>query len=95
MGTLSGVWISDNDGDTWAASNIGIPASSMLVTALFVNAPKIYAGTQDGVFVSADNGVNWHPLGTLPSGSLVQAFTVFQGKLFVGLYAKGVRSHAL
>jgi photosystem II stability/assembly factor-like uncharacterized protein len=58
LGAKDGLYISDNNGESWTAQNKGIGAN--LTRAITISkARSIFAGTSSGIFRSIDNGVNW------------------------------------
>jgi hypothetical protein len=85
----AGVFRSVNNGATWSASNSGLSSLGQYVYALTVNGSTIFAGTQDGVYRSADNGFSWIQVG-LSNGSLVLSFAVSGTNLFAGTLGGGV-----
>ncbi len=65
-GTASdGVYASQDSGQSWERRSTGLEGKSLTVWALAVGSDghTLYAGTGDGVFVSADDGRQWLPLG--------------------------------
>jgi len=54
-----GLYLSTNNGATWAQSNIDLLGGGYPVLALTVNDTNIFAGTNDGVYLSTDNGINF------------------------------------
>jgi photosystem II stability/assembly factor-like uncharacterized protein len=85
----SGMLFSWDRGRTWSVVNGFHPKK--VRTILCLN-ESIYAGTdEEGVFASRDRGETWIPLTRgLPSGSQVFALGTMKGKLFAGLYSKGL-----
>lgn len=58
LGAKDGLYVSDNNGESWTAQNKGMGAN--LIRALTISkARSIFAGTSSGIFRSIDNGVNW------------------------------------
>jgi photosystem II stability/assembly factor-like uncharacterized protein len=51
-----GVYVSTDGGNSWAASNTGLPAD--WVECLYTDGATIYAGTK-GVYSSSNNGLSW------------------------------------
>ena len=67
-----------------------------LINALAVNGDSIYAGTNSGVFFSANDGATWKQLGTGLPGMSVNALVVSDTCLFAGTQGAGVwRLHLL
>jgi photosystem II stability/assembly factor-like uncharacterized protein len=57
-GTYSGIYISTNDGKTWAQINNGLTSISISSLAFIGN--YIFAGTRDsGIFISTNEGQKW------------------------------------
>ncbi len=54
----TGVHLSSDDGNSWAAVNNGLTDSTS-VGDLVISGSNIFAGTNSGVFLSSDNGSNW------------------------------------
>jgi hypothetical protein len=63
--TISSVYKSMNNGNTWEASSNGLP-NDILVFSIAVNHQKperIYLGTSEGVYRSTDSGTRWFKTG--------------------------------
>jgi photosystem II stability/assembly factor-like uncharacterized protein len=86
---IGGVLVSSDGGVTWVV-NVGAPFRK--VRALLARDGALYAGTDaEGVFVSRDSGRSWVSISPgLPSGGQVFALAVLKGKVFAGLYSKGL-----
>ncbi len=53
-----GVFITNNNGNSWSAANNGL--TNLFVPTLAVSGSNVFAGTYgDGVFISANNGSSW------------------------------------
>ncbi len=76
------IYRSTNRGDSWAASRVGPPLSSR-VNALAVDETRSYAGTDDGILVSSDNGVTWSRTVMGPSHR-IQALLAIRGTVYAG-----------
>jgi len=68
----SGVFYSDNGGDTWTRST-GLGATALRVNSISNINPTsaityLLANTSNGIYKSTDNGVSWAALPTSPSG---------------------------
>lgn len=79
-----------SDGNTWAFA--GAPAEPGIESLLWLG-NSLYAGTHNGVFVSADEGASWTSAGTgLSTGScafaLTQAFGYIYAATSQGIYRK-------
>lgn len=57
-GTSQGVYLSTDNGVTWAAVNNGL-AAARSTTSLSVVGTTIFASTSDGLYVSSNNGTSW------------------------------------
>jgi hypothetical protein len=82
-----GILVSADQGASWTASS-GFPAQK--VRSLLADGERLYAGTDaDGVWVtSADR---WLPMREgLPPHAQIFALSTVQGRLFAGLYGRGL-----
>jgi ligand-binding sensor domain-containing protein len=68
-GTGAGVFLSTNNGTSWAEVNTGLTNHS--VSALAVSGTNLFASTEGGVFLSTDNGTSWSRAST-PFGGFSQ-----------------------
>ncbi len=84
-----------NYGESWAKITNGIPASALSYTKIIIEDPVrqglLYAGTENAIYVSFDDGENWQPIqNDLPhapvSGIVVQEHF---NDLVVGTYGRG------
>ena len=84
-----GLIVSGNAGANWASVS-NLPTRN--IRSLLSFHGILYVGCDsDGVYASADEGKNWTPMRTgLPQQAQVFAMTMHQGKLFAGLYSKGL-----
>ena len=85
----SGIVVSHDGGGTWAVK-AGAPFSK--IRSLLADADALYAGTDaQGVFVSGDGGHSWAAMNDgLPSGAQVFSLVGLKGRVFAGLYGKGL-----
>jgi hypothetical protein len=76
----NGVFTSTNGGDTWSASNNGLPqtSSSYFVRSVGRNATHLFAGTHSGIYRSANGGSTW----SVANGTLAASNTIFANKFF-------------
>ncbi len=81
------IYRSTNNGASWQAAEVGPPLSKR-VNALAVDVAKSYAGTDEGVFVSSDNGRTWSRAAMGPSHR-VQSLVAGHGAVYAGT-ARGV-----
>lgn len=81
-GTIYGVYLSTDNGITWAGVS---PQSD--VYALAVSGTNVFAGTEgDGVFLSTDNGTRWNPVNFgLPISASVRSLSIVGTNLFAGI----------
>lgn len=85
----SGILVSADEGESWVR-NAAFPSKK--VRCLLAHERKLYAGTDaDGVFVLDGDGQVWtHLRQELPAHAQVFALSVVAGRLFAGLYSKGL-----
>jgi photosystem II stability/assembly factor-like uncharacterized protein len=58
-----GIFLSDNDGDSWTAANNGLSGRGLLINTIFPNNNNVFVGTYGaGIFLSKNNGVSWSPM---------------------------------
>ncbi len=83
----SGIYRSDNNGQSWVAKNNGIENLFISsVQAFAVKGNLIFAGILDGVYLSSNNGESWIAVNNgLPENSWVTSFAVSGNNIFVGL----------
>jgi len=83
-GTVGGgVYLSTNNGTSWAAVNNGFPSSDVM--ALAVSGTNLFAGTDDGgVYLSTNNGTSWTVVNNGLTNSYVLALEVNGTNLFAG-----------
>jgi photosystem II stability/assembly factor-like uncharacterized protein len=82
------VYRSDDHGLSWSLAGRGLPTRGR-IHALAVQETTAYAGSDDGLFVSADGGHSWAGR-DMPSDSAVQCFAVAGRRLFAGTKGAGV-----
>jgi hypothetical protein len=80
------VWRSTNKGSTW--TNTSIPNGKAWSLASIGTA--VFAGTENGIYMSTDNGDSWTEANAGLSGASAQAFAVNGKTLFAGLDGRGV-----
>ena len=56
-GSLGGLFISNNNGQSWRDVSSNMPNGDVL--ALLVKGQNLFAGTGEGLFVSTNNGLSW------------------------------------
>ncbi|MCS6808990.1 MAG: CUB domain-containing protein, partial [Bacteroidota bacterium] len=85
VGTLGGVFRSNNQGLTWQAVNTGLTATRSY--AMIHLRGTILAGTEgSGIFRSADNGASWQPSNNGLKGTAIAGFAVQGNTVFTGIY---------
>jgi photosystem II stability/assembly factor-like uncharacterized protein len=94
--TGSGIFISTNNGDSWATVNTGLPRyfSSQCepVYAFAVSGNNIFAGIDGGVFLTSNNGTSWAELnnGVAYPDTTVKVLAVSGNNLYAGSFAFGI-----
>jgi len=84
-----GILVSSDRGISW---NPNSSFTAKKVRCLFGQNGKLYAGTDaEGVVVSTDGGQSWTRLQQgLPAEAQIFAMSMVKGRLFAGLYSKGL-----
>ncbi len=80
-----GVYLSSDNGANWIAVIAGL--TNAYVSALTLSGNMLFAGTDDGVFVTTNNGTLWTHKGL--SGKYVQTFAVDGAYLYAGTFGDG------
>lgn len=88
-----GVFLSSNNGSSWAAVNTGLPITD--VVALAISGNNIFAGTNNGVFRSSNNGSNWVTVNTGLTNTDVWSLAINDSNIFAGTNGGGVWKRAL
>lgn len=80
----AGVYLSTNSGVSWSASNSGMSGANVWSMAL--KGTKVFAGTDNGVFVSADTCKTWTQVNTglTTSGVRIYSLAVSGSSIFAG-----------
>ncbi|NJN33962.1 MAG: hypothetical protein HC817_06665 [Saprospiraceae bacterium] len=83
-----GIWLSPDEGKTWQPTiNEWIKTP---VRCLFYHQNRLFSGTDNGIFVSFDNGLSWKKNFTTVQ---VNGFVAFQNNLYAGLANGAVMSN--
>jgi len=84
-----GMLVSPDGGQSWVLDR-AFPSPK--VRCVLSHKGKVYAGTdEEGVFASPDGGQTWTRLsGGFPPGEQVFALAAVEGRLFAGLYSRGL-----
>ena len=82
--TGGGVFLSTNNGTSWAAVNSGLYNNP--VYALAVSGTNLFAGTYGGVFLSTNNGTSWTAVNSGLTDAYVFALAVSGTNLFAGTF---------
>ncbi len=60
VATYNGVYISNDNGDTWIASKTGLPnPAGPRIESVAATSTHLIAGTSNGYYLSTDNGASW------------------------------------
>jgi hypothetical protein len=81
-GTYWGIFVSDNNGDTWTR------VSDEAALSIVATTDKLYATTLDGIMASSDDGDSWQDFGSL--GQMTTSFLAVGADLFAGSSYSGV-----
>ncbi|MDB5051877.1 MAG: two component regulator propeller domain protein [Fibrobacteres bacterium] len=88
-----GIWLSPDGGMTWSRANRGL--TNQRIQAIAVDSADLYAGTDNGIYHSADEGRTWE---LQDSTGAVQSLLAYAGKVYAGtpegVYTLGSRSGA-
>ena len=96
LGTNGGVFLSKNEGTTWAAVNNGLTNSVIRSLAVISGGSdssgmKLLAGTQGGgIFLSTNNGGTWKAVNSGYTRTYALSFGVDHTNIFVGSDSGGV-----
>lgn len=92
-GTAFGVFVSTDEGGTWAAAGeVGSAAlGNASVDRFYTSGPDLFALACRGILLSRDNGASWEPANTgLPDDPGVLCFLEVESVLYCGLYQGGI-----
>jgi hypothetical protein len=81
-GTSGSVYISTDNGTSWAAANKGLSFNA--VNSLAVNGTNIFAGTYGDLYLSSNFGASWTAVNTGLTNKYVNTLTVSGTNIFAG-----------
>ncbi len=82
-GTITGgIFVSTDNGSTWTARNAGL--TNQTVYSIAAVGSNIYAGTEEGLFSSSDNGLTWKQNG--PINVVVSSIEFSDANIYVGTW---------
>ena len=77
-----GIFLSTNYGINWTTVNNGL--TGLEVYAFAVGDSNLFAGTNDGIFITTDNGKNWKQIAW--DNQYVMSLTAYNTNLFTGAF---------
>src|ERR1035438_5988571 len=81
----NGVYLSSNNGTSWATVNNGLPITGNWITALAINGNNIFAGTENnGVYLSSNNGGLWTAMDSGLTNNTINALAIKGDTIFEG-----------
>lgn len=83
-GTMSGVYLSTNNGTTWAAVDSGLPNVYDYVYCLGLAGTNLFAGTWRGLYLSTNNGTSWTVVDSGLTDARLSSFAILGTNLFAG-----------
>jgi len=81
FGRIGDIFRTTDEGTHWSESNI---ANTQTTDELYAMDSRLFAGTEDGVYVSTDNGVSWIQCGL--GGQSILTLTGNGSKLYAGTF---------
>ncbi len=85
------VWTSTNYGVSWANVSGNLPALPVRTLAVSPTNPKfLYAGTEVGIFASANGGSSWSPSNEGPANVAVNQLFFTGNTLYAATYGRGL-----
>ncbi|NDP41384.1 MAG: hypothetical protein GZ089_01485, partial [Aromatoleum sp.] len=90
--TANNLWLTGNGGATWAAIGSALPAAPIYALAVgLTDGQLLYAGTEVGVFASADGGTTWSASNEGPANVPVEDLVVLDdGTIAAATYGRGL-----
>lgn len=88
-----GTYRSSDNGDNWEPANNGLETFGVNMHSLVVNGSDVYAGTEDGVYRTTNNGTSWTIASPTVNGGdrpQVKAVVVLGSSIFAGTAANGI-----
>lgn len=88
----SGIYLSTNNGKSWASDTTGLGLSSMggSINALAINGNKIFAGivgNGNNIYLSTNNGTSWLPVNTgLHTNTPINCIAFDKNYIYIGGY---------
>jgi photosystem II stability/assembly factor-like uncharacterized protein len=89
VGTGSGVYVSNDSGNSWKLRNLGLPYPSSIVALVTIGTRTFVSTDLSGLFVSKDTCKSWLPLPS-NSPSFVRTFGVLDTILFAANSIDGI-----
>ncbi len=83
VATSKGIYFSANNGDDWSQKNNGLDNPSGIII-LSHNNGRVFAGTDNGLYVSPDNCNSWSSGSVDMSSDMVYSFAVKGNNIFAG-----------
>jgi photosystem II stability/assembly factor-like uncharacterized protein len=80
---------SQDRGQTWARSDSGLPHNTR-INAFAVIRDAILAGTDRGIYISRDGGLNWTASGTANSVGRILTFAAIRTSVYAGTDRSGI-----
>jgi len=86
---VGGIFKTSNNGGIWTDANGGTSLNTEPVNAFLVSGASLLAGTNNGIYMTPDNGNHWTFLG-LPDTIDVKDFAINDGNIYAGTSGDGV-----
>jgi photosystem II stability/assembly factor-like uncharacterized protein len=74
----------------WQLSGLTSSQSGVVIWCILVDGTNMYAGTQNGVFLSSDNGATWTPKNNGITNNTIWSLAKFGTKIFAGTDGAGI-----
>ncbi|MDZ4204936.1 MAG: hypothetical protein U1C46_08975, partial [Bacteroidales bacterium] len=79
-GTVDGIYLSTNNGNSWTAVNNGL--TNPHVYAIAISGNNIFAGTPANVYLSTNNGNSWTAVNTGLPNAYIYALAISGNNIF-------------